>query len=77
MVNRLNVLAVLTTALQRKEPVASTRFPAAQFHESWSRPAAVRVGRQSAIGLNRFSGLVQRPFSDIGITELNALKRSL
>ena len=33
-------------ALQRQEPVASTRFLAAQFHESWSRSAAVGVGRQ-------------------------------
>jgi hypothetical protein len=31
--------------MQRKEPVASTGFPAAQFRESWSRSAAVRVGR--------------------------------
>jgi hypothetical protein len=35
--------------MQRKESVASTRFLAAQFHELWSRPAAVRVGRPSTL----------------------------
>jgi hypothetical protein len=34
------------TAVQRKEPVASTRFLAVQFHELCGRSAAVRVGRQ-------------------------------
>ena len=34
------------TAVQRKAPVASARFLAAQLHESWSCTAAVRVGRQ-------------------------------
>ena len=33
--------------MQRKEPVASTRFLAAQLHELHSRPAAAGVGRQS------------------------------
>jgi len=33
--------------MQREEPVTNTRFVAAQFQESWSRSAAVRVGRQS------------------------------
>ncbi len=37
-----------TAAMQRKEPVASTRFLAAQLHESWGRSAAVRVDRQAA-----------------------------
>jgi hypothetical protein len=37
-------------AVQREEPVARTRFLVAQFHESWTRSAAVRVGRQSPIG---------------------------
>jgi hypothetical protein len=32
---------------QRKEPLASSRFLAAQFDESWGRSAAVGVGRQS------------------------------
>jgi hypothetical protein len=36
------------SAVQRKEPVASARFLAAQLHEMWSWPAAVRVGRQLA-----------------------------
>ena len=35
------------TARQRKEPVTSAGFLAGQFHESCSRSAAVRVGRQS------------------------------
>jgi hypothetical protein len=34
------------TAMQRKEPVASTRFLAVQFQELCGRSAAVRVGRQ-------------------------------
>jgi len=34
------------SAVQRKEPVASARLLAIQFHESWRRLAAVRVGRQ-------------------------------
>jgi hypothetical protein len=40
------VVLIWVAAVQRKEPVATTRFPAAQFHESWSRPAAACVGRQ-------------------------------
>lgn len=32
--------------MQRKEPVASTRFTEAQVQESWSRSAADRVGRR-------------------------------
>jgi hypothetical protein len=33
--------------MQRKEPVANTRFLATQFHDLWSRQAPIRVGRQS------------------------------
>jgi hypothetical protein len=33
------------SALQRKEPVPSTRFPAAELHDSWSPSAAVRVSQ--------------------------------
>ena len=33
--------------VQRKGPVASARFLAAQLHEWWSRSAAVRVGRHA------------------------------
>ena len=36
-----------TAAMQRKEPVASAGFLVAQFHDSCSRSAAVRLGRQS------------------------------
>jgi len=32
--------------MQRQEQVAIAGFPAAQFHESCSQSAAVRVGRQ-------------------------------
>ena len=41
--------AALTRAavMQRQEPLTSAGFLAAQFHELWSRPAAVRVGRRS------------------------------
>ena len=37
------------TAMQRKEPVASACFLAAQLHESWIRSAAVRVGRRPTL----------------------------
>ena len=37
------------SAVQRKEPVANARFLPAQFHESSSRAAAVRVGRQPTL----------------------------
>ena len=33
--------------MQREKSVATAGFLAARFHESWSRSAAVRVGRQS------------------------------
>jgi hypothetical protein len=36
------------SAVQRKAPLASAGFLAAQFHESWSRSAAVRVRRRPA-----------------------------
>ena len=35
--------------MQRKEPVATTRFLAAQFDGSWGRSAAVRVDRQATL----------------------------
>jgi hypothetical protein len=37
------------SVVKRREPVASTGFPEIQFHEPWSRQAAVRVGRQSTL----------------------------
>ena len=37
---------IWAAAMQRNKPVAGSRFPAAQFHESWSRSAVIRVGRR-------------------------------
>jgi hypothetical protein len=52
-------------AVQRKEPLTSAGFLAAQFHELWSRPAAVRVGRRST-QTGRLSERTQRPKAVIG-----------
>jgi hypothetical protein len=40
------ILAGRQAGMQRKEPLTSAGFQAAQFHESWSRSAAVGVGQQ-------------------------------
>lgn len=38
-------LKTSVSAMQREEPATTDRFLAVQFYESWSRSAAVRVGR--------------------------------
>lgn len=52
---RLVVLAIVRhgqrpTEMQRQEPVASSRFLAAQFYGLWNLPATVRVDRQATHG---------------------------